>query len=235
MGFGRMTKKTFNKSFNPETRKLGKAAASGVRKIVKAAIKSNLGPEIKYSTQILTMGSGRLIINGASSVDDLFAPAQTAGASTDSLRIGDQVKLRSLQIRLYTEALATYLSGTYRVVIFQWHSDTTSVVPTTSLVYTTSISGGIDSQSPWNMDSRRQGLVTVVYDKTFAVVTSQVNDTRGHVINVPLKHCKKTINFTSGAQTGRDHLFMIVNADKAGVTTNAIQMAYTSRGNFYDI
>jgi len=203
-----------------------------VRKIAKQKIYNVLRPELKYVSYTLLQAAARLATNGtASLIDDLTGPA---AGYLDSQRIGDQLTLKSLTMRIAIEALSTYVSGCARVFIFQWHTDSANQLPTIPLLYMSSVSGSADALSPYNMDSHRQGNITVLYDRIHNFVSSADNDFKAWTIKVPIKYAKKTIHFNSGLLTGRDHIFCVVNADKAGVGTNALTYYFTSRLTFTD-
>lgn len=218
------------------TKKRNAVLSKNIKDNIKRAIKKEIAPEIKYhSTQVL-QADNRLVTNGTVSIiDDLCAVGQDI---TDSKRLGDDIKIKSLEVKLSLESLDTHKSGSVRVLIFQWHSDSTYMLPTPAYIYMSSVSGTIDALSFFNEDIKTAQGITVLYDRLIPISPAGLFDNGGDQISksikVPLKWAKKNVKFTNGATTGRDHIFMIINADRAGAGTDAVQMKYIARMHFTD-
>lgn len=140
---------------------------------------------------------------------------QSAGASTDTTRIGDKVKIRKINLRMILNNIGSDIQAdnddnqTYRIMVVQdrdYNTSTSGVAPVAGGAVITpaqllvddplfpTTKGGIISQR--NVD-HLQTLV-VLYDKCF---TTQYLCKSNYMLNInpKLKYCKKEIQYSNGS------------------------------------
>lgn len=211
--------------------------STGMKKAIKNIVQKQLQPEIKYNTTLLTTGPSIGLTNGTLvPFYDLTNPPQNA---TDSGRIGDDVKLKSLIFRFSLAADASYVQGTARVMIVQWKNDSTVLPITSPQILMNGISGVQDSFSFPYEDGLSAGSFQVLYDTTIPMLGNAIGDGGGdqisRVVKVNLKYARKDINFTAGNNTGRNHIYAMAIQDRTiGAGTDRIVFSFSSRIYYTD-
>lgn len=209
--------------------------SSEQKKSIKRMINKEIAPELKYFNSVVLQSTNSFATSGSTSTiyDLCVVPQSSTPQQQDFTRIGDQIKLKSLNVKLCLEALGSFTSGAIRVVIFQWKSDNINF-PTLSQIYMASVTGGIDSLSNFQPDTIRSGDFVVLYDRLVSMASATETDMRTFDIKVPLKWAKKELTFTSGGTNGANHILMIINADKTAVSPDGVRYSFNSRMNFTD-
>lgn len=214
--------------------------------LVKNEIKSilNKDREIKWFALGLVYGP---TYAGYDTWTHLTAVPQSAGASTDSSRIGDQIEIKSIHIKMSmfnnvgNIGSAANFNNFIRVICVQYNESDGS--PTTAEML---LNGGgtalKGSYSHFNVDYRHD--YHVLYDKTIMLVgnvpiaaaTNPVvpaNYSHFLQFNIPLKRAKKQVRFLGGGTNSNDGIWMIVLGG-AGTTTNNPQYQFDSMLRFTD-
>lgn len=144
---------------------------------------------------------------------------QTAGASTDSTRIGDKVKLKSITVKLRlkgTVSAVTPFGQCIRIMIFQFIAPSTTaapLTPTLNNILLADVPTGVRSAMS-HRDVDHMKTYVMLYDKTFFVpnqctaVGTAGNWVKMIKIQVPLKYAQKTINFSAGGTESNNSIWL---------------------------
>jgi hypothetical protein len=126
---------------------------------------------------------------------------------TDTTRDGDQLTVEWSQLRYNVVVNATDVSNLVRVVLFVWHFDDGGQPPTLATIFQATNS----PLSAYNRDSVKEKAFTVLSDRLHSLYSGGV----GHQC-VESKNLKKfKITFTSGGNTGKNHIYLAAISDSA--------------------
>lgn len=169
------------------------------RKIYKAL---NANIEKKYFD---TVNSGSL--TNVTAVNKLSAiPAGT----TDSQRVGDQCKMKNLQVKILLNAADA--SQTYRITLIRWNKDDSISAPTATDVYQTALSTSMLSTPFW--DNVRKGDFSILYDK---VHTQTLNNNAIYSFKI-FRKMSSRLDFNAGGTTGKGHIYLLATSDSGAVS-----------------
>lgn len=182
--------------------------------------------ETKYHTNLVavrTFGCSDPVGNRIFCTD-ITDVAQTAGASNDTTRIGDQITLSKIKVKfqiLQLPLAAVTVGQTVRVIMFQWKPDSTTVTfqdpyPTLAEVATIlqpgpSAAGTQDYNSMSHHAHDTRKLYRILYDSSFPMIEGGVSDNgiRSRSFDLNLKKAVKQINYNGGLTTGMNHIFFM--------------------------
>lgn len=193
-------------------KKYPKKSKGYVAKVAKQVVKQQLkkAEEIKYHVT-----NNNLFINqvAAGVLHDLSITSQ--GAS-DIQRIGDKIRLKSLNINYDIRAVA---SETYvRVMVIQWREDSTTSTPTlSSVLQTPAYSGGQIEPilSTLQHDGVKMGKFTVLYDRVHNLkFNAQFGQPEKQIVNkkISLKYAAKHLQYLNGTSAGTNKLYMLMTS-----------------------
>jgi len=220
--------------------KKSKKLSAPMKKAIKNLIVKNIRPEIKYTSFALGTNAGPIVCNTNFTplqLDSLLT--QSAGNSTDITRIGDQIKIHRLEMRLQLSGQSNYSGGTVRITIFQWHGDNSIDVPTATDLFNAGVSALPDSMPMRNEDHKRGGQCSFLYDKSFSLNGGGATGNGDRYIknlkvNVPLKYAKKVISYKTGTPDGFETIWACILADRAPAGTDQVQLVGQTRLHFTD-
>lgn len=150
--------------------------------------------------------------------------------TTDAGRVGDEMYLERIELLMnFTVGLGATSTEYchFRVFVFQYkaHDDTPTI---SEMLLTSALNGGSDygTYSSYNIDYKP--TYHVLLDKTVRCeagtpsannygTTGQITQHRRYI--VPLKYCKRKIQFKTGATTQNNGIWMIVTTNLASVTS----------------
>lgn len=215
-------------------RKLNKRQQKQVKSIIRR------GQELKYFVFPQTPIG---VTSGGSLTGIPFDIPQSAGASTDTSRIGDSIMwCGSIDFRLQITNGLGVTSDQYnnvRVVIFQWHDTSTATpFPIVSNIFINGPSGSPDVYSQYNHDYRHE--YKILFDRTFTTVsgnsaantTQPPNLTINRNYKISLKKARKNVQYVGGSGQGSNRLFIFYISDSALATHPSI--IYTTKVFFRD-
>lgn len=159
-----MNKKTNRKRRGNKRGGLTKKEKTQVKRIVNSNI------ETKYQN----IAQGQLQMSSTPRIASQILVNQ---GFTDSERIGDRIKLKSIKYKFFLHQNPTF-STTYnyaRIIVFQWHAMTqTAANPVAGDILLQGAGGGEDYTSQYNHDKRTQ--YHIMWDKTFKLVGNALSD-----------------------------------------------------------
>lgn len=208
-----------------------KVTRKQVSRIAKRVIRST--GEKKYSDKVL---SSATVIDWNGTVIGLSDIMQSAGASTDTTRVGDSITPTSLQFNCLVkcgknQTALTDSVNAFRMVIIRWKPAFGSVAPT-PITLLQSIGLYYSAHGPFVHDQRPQ--FDVLFDRK--ILLDYVNKPY-QVINGYLR-LKRKINYIAGSQTNQQgglYCLWISDADSAGITaTKPVVADFSFRVNFMD-
>lgn len=203
------------------------------KKVIKDLIRSEIGPELKYHTAALLTSTAATVSNSAGWL--FYDLCVTAQGLTDSTRVGDNIKIEKLDVKMQLDANSTFRTGTVRVFMFQWHADNSISTPLNTDLFMASISGFTDSCSPPNEDNKKGKKWTMLYDKTYSMCNVTADSSIKNLrFSCPLKFARKKLQYVIGSGQGYDHIYIGMIADKPAVGTNSVLAAYTTRLYYRD-
>lgn len=178
------------------------------RKAVKRLI--HVEQELKFHNT----GGGTVAAPGNAADTTLNSICLTAvvqSGTTDSVRVGDKIKLRSIQYDgiLYGDPSGLAVTPTCRVKLMIIQTYELFLSATGSLV-----SGDIfdtlavfNTLNPYRVDY--EPLFKVLYEKIFIVSSNTANPMFSHKfhINVPLKYARKQIQYSAATTTANNHIW----------------------------
>lgn len=134
---------------------------------------------------------------------------------TDITRVGDKATLTSLNLKYQiTGGDATNL---LRVIVYQWHPNSTLAAPTAANVMQYfNIGDNREVLSPYTHDYK--GQFTILFDRlhsTTLVGSNQAISWQGYV---SLRRARKQLEFTAGGQEAANHIYLLVLGDSTAVT-----------------
>jgi len=215
-------KKNYKKKPDGLTDKQAKSVAKIAKRVTEKAAETK-----EHSYGVIPV----VIYDGAGSLtSNITAIAQGVG---DNLRIGDEITLKAIEIRM------NFFNGTgvnsnhwvnWRVIIFQYN-DKDNVPNLGEMLKTTVANEGntYGAMSSYNIDYKQ--TYNILYDKTIQTTGTQglayTGDAdssahwRFHKFTVPLKYCKKKIRYEAGAVgDATNGVYMAITTDRSTVGTN---------------
>jgi len=131
-------------------------------------------------------------------------------------------------------AEATFTGGPCRIYVFQWHNDNTIRVPLNSDLFTTATSGNYDATSQPKVDNVAGKLFTMLYDKVhnFGELTTTLPAMQH--FKVPLKYCRKRVQYSNGATTGYDQIYIGAIASIASAANDNVFWSFQARCHYED-
>lgn len=197
------------------------------KQFVKNAIAKDI--ETKYR-DLSTAAQPYLVALGNTTIINLCDIPQSAGNSTDITRIGDEITLKSIDMRCSMLVSAADVSNSVRMIIFQWLPNITmSGLPLGSRVISDT------TVIPWlsNYVNDYQNQFIVLYDKIHTLVYPASNAQKNWRMRVPLRYAKKKLKYTGGSSTdGSNLIFVLLVSDSAAATHPSVFMQ--SRVHFDD-
>ncbi len=162
----------------------------------------------------------------ASTSLDCYSLSDTINGTSDINRIGDQIRLHSLELRLTANVIDS--TNFVRVIVFQWFGDDTNDSPTASQLL---VSGG---SQPYNSPFQHDGYSKfhILYDKVFSLATYYPNKAASVLISLNARPVRQIVRYYAGATTGNNKIFMGVCSDSG--TSSHPFIDYYARLNFYD-
>lgn len=159
---------------------------------------------------------------------------QSAGNSTDTTRIGDQITPTSFYVDLDAIWSSASDINCVRFILFRWHSfdaATHGIVPTPSMILQFTSSDGASVHSPLIHDSRPG--YTCLYDKTIYLDGAQA---KHKPIKFKLRLAKtKPIQYYAGSTEGRNKIWgMFITDQDPGTPANLPQVRGYTRLNYVD-
>ena len=189
---------------------VSKGMAAAVRKIAKRAIRAD--EELKFLTSVYSVdapAANVVTINALSNV------AQSTTSQTDTTRLGDQIHVRSLEIRgcfRSTGAPAT----PFRVIIFKWKSSTAPAAA--SILDST---GSQITFAPLAVDVGRGKAYTVMMDQTF-LISAVDGDLTPFIWKFPLDHKVSYLGGSTSSQENGIYIAYVTLAATASIELTSV-------------
>lgn len=152
--------------------------------------------------------------------------ANPAPGNSDSGRIGDRIRITSIDMR-YT---GIYADGTnfVRIIVFQWKDDDNNYTPVQSDVINASTSA---FTAQIRHDQRKAGMLNILWDKVHCMSSTGSNAaifrhkffTRGF---------GRDVQFMSGSQKGTNQLYMLTISDSIAASHPSLDVRF--RVNYTD-
>jgi len=204
-----------------------KPISKALKKEIKSLVKRETKGEAKY---LLTTGSTTVTYNGY--LYRLSSVPQSAGASSDTTRIGDSIKPTSLQLNYTYYNIGAPGVNPYesdcRVIVFRWLVDDSLSAPTAGLIVN-SVGGLNAALSTFNHDQRAN--FEVLYDKMHLISNSTLQPTnQPHRVNIKVN--AKDIQYVAAATNGIGNLYIMVIGDSD--TAVDPYFGYYAQLNFVD-
>jgi hypothetical protein len=195
------------------------------KKEVKSLIR--VQQELKYF--VSSALNQALVTNAANVIGTNFDIPQSAGASSDTTRIGDQIEwCGNMEFRfsiLHRLVAAGPNVSHSRVLIFQWH-DTSQATPfpVAAQIFLNGPTGGIDPWSNYNHDYRHQYRIMYDTQVLTTVATAAVppaaicNDNTGTRVitkHISMKKASKKVSYVAGGLQASNRFFIYYVSDAA--------------------
>lgn len=166
-------------------------------------------------------------------IQDTLMIAQSAGASTDVTRIGDNIQVTSLHIRYNVIASSTATSAhNCRVLLIQWLEDT---VPVAANILTNT-GPGVACISDYNMDEfRKNGILKILFDKSHSVSASIGGPAITHHVNKHIKRFRHNLNFSTGGTTPNNGDIYLVFMSDTSTAAEVPVLSYYQRVQWTDM
>lgn len=206
-------------------------AAKPLSKNMKKEVKSLVARQMKGEPKwYVTVGSTNVTYNGT--LVRLSSVPQSAGASNDTTRIGDQIQPSSLQLNYTFYNIGAPGVNPYesdcRVIVFRWLVDDSLSVPTAGLIVNST--GGVSAAiSTFNHDQR--GNFEVLYDKLHLISNSTIQPSNKPV-RASIKVKTKPVKYVAGATNGLNNLYLMIIGDSDTATDP--YFGYYAQLNFQD-
>lgn len=125
----------------------------------------------------------------------------------DNDRVGDQIKCKNIQLKLYGLLGGATSPINFRIILFRTNEvDSTS--PTVANILQDTTTGPRIYNSPWNLDNMRAGRYTILMDKSLSVNLDTPSRSLNKYINL-----KSRIDYLSGATTGKGNIYVLLLSD----------------------
>lgn len=168
------------------------------------------------------------IATAASSTLTVISVSATTNGTTDITRIGDQIELHSLELKLSATVSSSDGSNLVRILVFQWLADDTTDPPTAAKVLQSS--AGQPYNSPFNHDNSAK--LVVLYDKLLATSTYYPVKHDSVLISLGQSPVRRVVKYSAGASTGNNNIYIAFCSD-SGPAPHPTVDSY-ARINFYD-
>lgn len=160
-----------------------------------------------------------------------FSTALAQGLGDFNARIGDQITMKGLRLRLTPNTYSYNFAVAYRIVIFQLLKDPDGAISQVSipnlLMHSTQMGTVFAPVAPYDHDNRSS--FKVWYDKSFTfapqtLTSTNVNpgQTRIHKINIKFPEgskFSKVTYYNAGTTTTKNELFMLVLTDSSATVS----------------
>lgn len=132
-------------------------------------------------------------------------------------RIGDELRMRSFEIRGRVAPKSTGAGDTVRIMLVQWKLPTT---PASVDLFEDLATNG-PTNSPYIVDELARSNFKVLMDKTFLVPAyAQINNRRDLYFSRTIKGSRiSKVLFDAGATTGKNHIYIVYVGTQATGTT----------------
>lgn len=141
---------------------------------------------------------------------------------TDTQRIGDKIRIRGIQVEGWCTVADT--TNLVRICVFQWKQNNALVAPASNYIiqYTGS---GIAPMSPFNNDLQG-GNYVMLYTRVLKLVSGTDKSIVRFRFRVPMKYCKRLVEFYVAGTQGTNHIYMMGISDSgAPAHPNLFMMA----------
>lgn len=141
-----------------------------------------------------------------------FMDTAPAPGTSDIQRIGDRIRLTSLDMR-YTLIHADNTNFT-RVIIFQWKDDDSNYTPVLTDVI---VGGGNAMVQPIRHDQRKAGMINVLYDRVHG---QSLNGSNAAIFRKKFftRGFARDIQFINATQKGVNQLYLLAISDSGAAT-----------------
>lgn len=199
------------KMLTPPRRYRKRNTAQNLKAMIKAELKKNI--ETKYSNQNHSLVS----VDNTGVIYDLTPIPQ---GTQDIQRIGDEITVKSLQVRL--NAIAGDVTNFLRMVIFQWIPNDAN--PPTVANILNGQGGTVALVSAYYQNDTLGNNYIVLYDKVFTM--SQTGNTAAISRNLycPMKYAKKRVQFNAATTEGQNKFYVILVSDSAAASHVGIDL-----------
>lgn len=198
-------KRKLARSYVPGLRKSlapSKGAASFTSKKVRAIARSVLSRRAEKRLKVTNINT---TVTTTGNYQDLTTIAQ---GDAYYQRDGHQVTVKDVKITLDCLANATATNNTMRMLLIRWIPDTAADSPVDADIFEDSTNHAW--LSPYKFDSRQ---FVVLFDRIISLEDGASNASK--VVNVLIrKNLKTPVGYTAGANTGVNHLFMVLLGDE---------------------
>lgn len=133
--------------------------------------------------------------------------------TAEQQRLGNGANPTSYELRCRFEAID--LNNIIRMIIFRWAPDNSSTVPTIANILEDPGGGLLPPYWPYNSDERQ--LFQVLEDKSFQLILNQDSWIKFYSHGAKKLARSKTIEFTSGATTGTNHIYAFFISDSGAI------------------
>lgn len=212
-------------------KKKGKPLAKNTVKQVKKIVENVLKKNTEYKQH--SDGYSLAVVYGATAGASISHLTNITQAITDTGRIGDEITLKSIQIRgvIYNNTGAA--SNPYnfiRVIVFQYKS--ADNIPTVDEYLQNSVVSGNTRSAFSARNQDYMGIYISLFDKVYKVEGGAANAANygptGNIsqyiqFNVPLKYCTKKIQYEAATTLATNGIYLIVIGSSASVTNNPTQ------------
>lgn len=179
--------------------KRAKYVKPAVKKYVKGQLKKRI--ERKFTNRVFNLSPD------TTGTISKFMDTEPAPGTSDIQRIGDRIRLTSLDFR-YTLIHSDGTNFT-RIILFQWKDDDSNYTPVVNDVI---LAGGNALVSPIRHDQRKAGMINVLMDRVHSQSDSGSNAaifrrkffTRGF---------GREVQFINGTQKGVNNIYMLTISD----------------------
>ncbi len=224
---GTVRKTAFGQEVNVST---GDTLFSPVSSKLERAIEKVVASE--QEPKYLDTVAGYTNISAAGTINaNLTSLAQGSGGIQ---RTGDQVRLRSIQLRVagyQNNTTSVQEPNIVRVIVYRWMYNTAVSVPTPTDVLSQSsiLSIGQSITSHYNVLNERRGVVQILHDSYH--YTSLNANSFAFSWSLELD---SEVAYNPSATSGIGHLYLLILSDDAGVVSPCPSVAYSSRVIFQD-
>lgn len=189
-------------------RVLSKPEAKAVAQVARRVVKSN--QEKKYFLQSTFSAA-------VSVTPDIGSISDVPQATTDEGRIGDQLTLRSIEVRL--SAITSDTTNLMRFIVFQWYPNTTPVADDVLIPNAVLTSNQV--YAPYNHDKRF--MFRILYDRTMQLDTYNPAFATNFMIK---KFPRSKIQYQLGGTTGQNKIYVLKVSDSTVTTHPTMNTVY---------
>lgn len=202
----------------PAPRRFYKKKQYVTKKEVKSMLKSNL--EVKHHDLSVT----NYPLDPAAA---LLSPIQDLTVITQGLldynRVGDRIKLKTLQLRYYINCTST--NEIVRLILFQWKDDSSiAAAPGLPLLEKMLVvpSGNNAVISTYNHDTMSTGSISVLYDKSHTLAdlgTYGAPKILTVKAKVHTKYMARNLQYVDGGSQGKNKIYLFAFSNQAVPTS----------------